>query len=90
MKLLDYMIEQRKGHYCHAIVVTYQYDIENVIESLISELREQFTLAEYIEFFNSMGLYYEEGEGTDQQKADIIEAENFDIEAYVIECYNGL
>lgn len=92
MKLLDYIIKQRNGHYCHALECTSAYDLEYTIESLILELGEQFTLAEYLEFFNSVELYFIADDDSSSEYSDSVENElyNANIAEMVIECYNGL
>lgn len=92
MKLLDYIIEQRKGHYCHALECTSAYDLECTIESLMMELGEQFTLAEYLEFFNSVELYFIADYDSSTEYNDSVETElyNANIAEMVNECYNGL
>jgi hypothetical protein len=56
--LLEKILEERKGHYCHALEVHDTYELESIVESVISEYREEFTDDVYIEFFESMELYY--------------------------------
>ncbi len=98
-KVLDYIIESRNGHYCHALELSTAYELECVIESLISELGEQFTLTDYINFFNSIELYYyydvdsydDIDQLTEEQQAiDEEELYNLNITEAVTECYNGL
>lgn len=92
MKILDYMIEQRKGHYCHVLELTDVYDLECVIESLIMELGEQFTLGEYLEFFNSIEIYFLPDECSTSEYNDAIECELYDadISELVKEAYDGM
>ena len=92
MKILDYIIEQRNGHYCHALELTSAYDLECVIESLIMELGEQFTLNEYLEFFNSISIYFLADDDSSKEYNDAIENElyNADISELVKEAYNDL
>lgn len=99
MKILDYIINQRKGHYCHALELDSIYSLECVIESFIMELGEQFSLQDYLEFFNSISLYYyydadsddEEYRLTEEQQ-EIAEDElyNADIGELVRSIYDGL
>ena len=92
MKLLDYIIKQRKGHYCHALELTDAYDLECVIESLIMELGEQFSLQDYLEFFNSIEVYYIADEMLTSEQNDAIECELYDadIGELVRDIYNGV
>lgn len=82
MKLLDHIMKLRNNHYCHALVVTYAYDIECAIDEIIEELGEQFTIDEYINFFESMDIHYEEVDSK-QGAIDIIQAQNFNITEYI-------
>ena len=92
MKLLNYIIEQRKGHYCHVLELTDAYDLECVIESLIMELGEQFTLDDYLDFFNSIEIYYISDDTLTSEQNDAIEYELYDadIGELVKEAYDGL
>lgn len=92
MKILDYMINQRKGHYCHVLELTDVYDLECVIESLIKELGGQFTLDEYLAFFNSIEVYFLADECSTSEWNDATECELYeaDIGELVREAYDGL
>lgn len=92
MKILDYIIEQRNGHYCHALELTDVYSLECVIESLMMELGEQFTLGEYLEFFNSIEIYFLADDDSSAEYNNAIETELYDtdISELVKEAYDGL
>ena len=92
MKILDYIIEQRKGHYCHVLELTDVYDLECVIESFIMDLGEQFTLDEYLDFFNSIEIYFvADDDSTSEWNADTEQRlYDADISELVKEAYNGL
>lgn len=53
-KILNHILEQRNWQYCHVIEVASTYEIECIIESLIDELKDQFTKADFIEFFSTI------------------------------------
>ena len=57
-RILNKILEDRKGQYCHALEVNDTYELESIIESLIDELGEEYYESEYIEFFQSMSIYY--------------------------------
>jgi hypothetical protein len=77
-RILDKIIEGRKGHYCHALEVNDTYEIESIVEGLIDELGEEYFESEYIEFFQSMSIYYlGDNEETEQ------EVYNFDFSDYI-------
>ena len=92
MKILDYIIEQRKGHYCHALELTDVYDLECVIESLIMDLGEQFSLQDYLDFFNSIEIYFVADDDSTSEWNDDTEQRLYDadISELVKEAYNGL
>lgn len=92
MKILDHMINQRNGHYCHALELTDAYDLEYVIESFIMDLGEQFTLDEYLEFFNSIEIYFVADDDSTSEWNDDTEQRLYDadISELVTEYYNGL
>ena len=54
--LLEQVLSDRNGHYCHALEVSDTYELESIIESVI-ECYEGYTEAQYIDFFESMELY---------------------------------
>lgn len=97
-KLLDHIIKERNGHYCHALELSNYYEYENVIECIIEQNGDNFTLDDYIGFFDSIELYYyydadnydDESKLTEeQQEIDENELYNFDCESYVKECYDN-
>ena len=92
MKILDYIIEQRKGHYCHALELASAYELECVIESVMMELGEQFSLEDYLEFFNSISIYHLPDEDSSDEHNAIMEEELYSasISAIVRSCYDDL
>jgi len=82
-KILDYIIDERKGHYCHCIEVSSAYEIESTIESLVDQLGEEFTEAEFIEFFESMDFIYWPEDGETEVKSDEDEVHSFDVKGYL-------
>lgn len=55
--ILDYMIEVRKGHYCHCVEVSEVYDLECIAEAIINEFQYTYTEADIIEFLSSLDVY---------------------------------
>ena len=80
MKILDYMIKQRKGHYCHVLELTDVYDLECVIESFIMDLGDKFSLQDYLDFFNSIEIYFIADECSTSEWNDAIEYELYDAD----------
>jgi len=68
MKIIDIIINKRKGHYCHAIQVSDIYEIESIVEHIISEFKYSHSEDDIIEFFNTMSIYYL-GENPEMEKA---------------------
>ena len=72
MRLLDHIINERNGHYCHCIEVEDTYDMESIAESVIQEYSEDFTEAEIIEFLESLEVYC-----TDESNEDSVYSFSF-------------
>jgi len=87
-KILTKIIEDRKGHYCHALEVNFEYELENIVESFIDETNhykpypykkhEEYSVEEFIEFFQTMDIYYL---GEDKEEEEKVH--NFDFEYYI-------
>ncbi|MBT7928980.1 hypothetical protein HN682_03570 [Candidatus Peregrinibacteria bacterium] len=56
-RIMDRILEDRKGHYCHALGVSSVYELESIVESIIQEFGDDYTDLEYIQFFESMSIY---------------------------------
>lgn len=91
-KIYEHINAQRNGHYCHALELDSAYAFECVIESLMMELGEQFTLEDYLEFFHSIELYFLPDECSTSEWNDAAEQELYDLDitATVTECYGGM
>ena len=55
-KILNKILEERNGHYCHVLEVTDKWELESIVESFI-ESYTGYTEQEYIRFFESMDVY---------------------------------
>lgn len=89
-KIHEYLIEQRNGYYVHALELDSAYSYEDVIESLIGELGELFTQNDFIEFFDTIEMYYYESDDdvSDEMKAqNEDELYNFDYKQFIKDCY---
>jgi len=80
-RIIDYIIEQRKGHYCHALELSNVYELQSTIDAIYDEFIEHYYKEEIIDFFNTISLYYytEEEENKEEEE----ELYNFDIEYYI-------
>lgn len=94
-RLLDHIITERKGHYCHALELDSAYSYECVIEQIVSEYKDSFTLEEIKEFFNTIELYYladDDNEWVTDERArnkieDEVELYSFDYIQCINDCY---
>lgn len=75
--ILDEVIENRKGHYVHALEVEDVYEIENVISGIADEFSSHGIEA-LKDFFYTMSIYYI---GNDEEVEN--EVYNFNIEEYI-------
>lgn len=60
-KIIQYMLDSRKGHYCHVIEVSTVYELESCIEQTAWDF-ENFSFQEFLEFWGSIAVYYLEDE----------------------------
>ena len=81
--LLNKIIEQRNGHYCHAVEVSNVYDLENIAEVIISENEEEFPIEVITEFLQSLTIYYLPEEGEEEDKEEENKIYNFSFIEYI-------
>lgn len=95
-RLLDHIITERNGHYCHALELDSAYAYECVIEQIVSDYKDDYTQDEIIGFFDTIELYYyhdaddyddEYKLSDEQQEIDENELYNFDYKQCIIDCY---
>ena len=93
-RLLDHIIQERKGHYCHALELDSAYAYECVIERIVSEYKDEFSRNDIIRFFDSIAvIYYIDDEDdadmlTNDDKEDFEEELlNVDYKQIIIDCY---
>lgn len=95
-RLLNHIIKERNGHYCHALELDSVYHYECVIEQIVSDYKDTFNQDEIIGFFDSIELYYyHDADNYDdivplsdeQQAIDEEELYNFDYKQFIIDCY---
>ena len=80
-RIINYIIEQRKGHYCHALELANAYELQSIIDAIYDEFIEQYYKEEIIDFFNTISLYYYTEEEDNPEEEE--ELYNFDIEEYI-------
>lgn len=86
-KLFNKIVEERKGHYLHAIEVNNIYDIENIIESIFQSYEsEEITEVDILNFFNSIEIYFlEDEEATEEEnRKNESEVYNFNFKDYIL------
>ena len=89
--ILEYMLKERNGMYCHALEVSSVYELECTIENFIGELQNQFTIEDFKVFFNTMELYYLSDESLSDIENEINETElyNFDINSAIDDLFGN-
>lgn len=95
-RLLDHIITKRNGHYCHALELANYYEYACVIEQIVSDYKDSFTVDEIAGFFKSISLYYYYDADSDDEEYRLTEeqqeiAENelydFDYIGCIKDCY---
>ena len=93
-RLLDRIIKERNGHYCHTLELDSAYSYECIIEQIVSEYKDDFSRNDIIRFFETIEvIYYVKNEDdadmlTDDDKSDFEEELlNVDYKQIIIDCY---
>lgn len=88
-KLLNHIIAERNGHYCHALELDSAYSYECVIEQIVNEYKDSFTPEDIIEFFDSVEIYHLPDEDSTSEWNDAAEQElyDFDYIQCIKDCY---
>jgi methyl coenzyme M reductase subunit C-like uncharacterized protein (methanogenesis marker protein 7) len=78
-KIIEDIIQKRKGHYVHAIEINDLFELKSCIESLVDEFHKIYSNKDILEFINTLEIYclmecYEE------------EVYNFNVYDYTLEC----
>jgi hypothetical protein len=55
--LLDHIIKERKGMYCHCVEVSDKYGLESLAEAIMQEYEDNFEPRIIIEFLDSLEVY---------------------------------
>jgi hypothetical protein len=55
--ILEQIIEDRKGQYCHAVEVNDIYELESIADSIIQEYQDSHSEQVIIEFLSSLEVY---------------------------------
>lgn len=88
--ILERIIKARKGDYCHALEVTYTYELESIVEALIDEYSNQLydgsiTEKDVIDFFTTMSIYYLSDDELSDDENSLLEDElySFSFKDYI-------
>ena len=69
-RILNYILEQRNGHYCHVLELANIYELQSIIESIYDEFIYDYYKEEIIDFFDSIQLYYYTDEEEDKEEEE--------------------
>lgn len=89
-KLFNDILESRNGSYCHAIETDSAYSFECIIEAIIQESGDKYSLEDYIQFFQTIDLYYLPFDNEEENKDDETGLYNLNIKDTVTEIYEGI
>ena len=81
-RLFNDILESRSGNYCHCLELDSVYTYEFVIEAFISEYQDKYTEEEYIDFFETMSIYYYVEDGIENIE-DEEALYNFNVREYI-------
>lgn len=59
-RILEDVLENRKGHYCHALEAGDVEELKMLVESFIDNEGDKYSTDDYVEFFESMEFYVED------------------------------
>lgn len=80
MKIIDRIIEQRRGHYCHALEVASLDHFEEVVSNIYSEFEHVNSVTDVEEFFESMQLYHIADDDFTDAQNEKLESELYDYD----------
>jgi len=68
-RILNYILEQRRGYYVHALEVANVSELQSIIESIYNEFIDNYYKEEIIDFFETIQIYYytEEEENEEEE-----------------------
>ena len=55
--ILDKVIEQRNGHYCHVLEVSDVWELESILEQIVDMFSNEFSDEEIQEFIDTLSIY---------------------------------
>lgn len=88
--IYESIIKARQGNYCHALEVTYTYELESIVEAIIEEYSDQLddgsiTEKDVIDFFTTMSIYYLDDDELSDDENLLLENEvySFNFKDYI-------
>jgi hypothetical protein len=81
--LLNKVIEQRNGHYCHVVEVSTVYELECIAEAITSENENEFSLEVIAEFLESLTVYYLPEEDSEEDSEEEEKIYSFSFADYI-------
>ena len=77
--ILNKIIEERKGHYCHVVEVSSVYELESICENIFSEYEEEETIETIIEFLETLTVYFLNDEELSEEENETNEEEVYNF-----------
>lgn len=56
-KLLEKIIKERQGHYCHVVEVSNEGELESIAEAIIQQNENEFDKETIIDFLETLEVY---------------------------------
>ena len=82
-RIIDKIIKQKNGRYCHVLELGSVYELECCIEQLYSEFKEDYFKEEIIDFFETMQIYYYKEDSEEECNIEEEELYNFNIANFI-------
>lgn len=87
-RIFEDVYKARKGMYTHCLEVSSVWDLESSIEAFISETSNKgYTQKDYVEFFNTMDIYYLPLEGEEEDPLEEEAIHNASISEIIASLY---
>ena len=81
--LLQKVINDRQGHYCHVVEVSTVYDLECISESICQENEKEFSIEVITEFLESLEVYYLPEEDSEEDSEEEGKIYNFSFTDFI-------
>jgi hypothetical protein len=81
--LLNKVIENRGGNYCHVVEVGTVYELECIAEAITSENENEFSLEVITDFLESLTVYYLPEEDSEENSEEEDKIYSFSFSDYI-------